>query len=129
MQHLVAIARIVESSPALQTDLIESLLRSYLEEAKCLEASLAQLIADPDPEKIVRYWKAIGGVTKEKRISAICERLEKEKSAITLCIVSIDSLVYMSASLIPYSTLIIIRRQKSATAFTKSSSKFLQFKI
>ena len=128
IQHLVAIARAIECSTALQTKLIESLLRRCSQEAKYLKALLTPLIAGSGMRKIARNWKAIAGVMKEKRISATYKRLEEEKSALTLCIVSIDALVSMSTSPISYSTIVVMRRPKSAIAFTKSSSNYLQFK-
>lgn len=93
IQHLVEIARIIQSSSALQTSLVQSLLESCSREAKELEAILADLVIDPAMGTFARYWKAAGSVRKEKRIAAICDRLEEEKSAITLCIVSISSSV------------------------------------
>ena len=88
VQHLISIARLIESSPALQTDLIRALLESCRREATQIEALLRELTASIDDGKLKRYWKAVGDVKKEKRLSAICERLEECKSAIVLCIVS-----------------------------------------
>ena len=93
VKHLVEIALSIQSSPALQTDLIQSLLERCSREVENLATILAELVIDPGASTLARYWKAAGGVRKEKHIAAICDKLEEEKSAITLCIVSINSSV------------------------------------
>jgi hypothetical protein len=39
------------------------------------------------------YWKTIGSVAKEKQILNVFEKLEKDKSALALCIANIDASV------------------------------------
>ncbi|KAL8826389.1 MAG: hypothetical protein Q9191_003834 [Dirinaria sp. TL-2023a] len=91
IEHLAEIARVIKNSLVLQTDLIASLLRACVQEIGELEGLLSKLVDGATSGRITRYWKAIGGIQTEKRISAICERLEREKTAIILCIVSIDA--------------------------------------
>ena len=92
VQHLTEIARLIESSPALQTTLIERLLESCLRDAAELEALFERMVSKSSSHgKIAKYWKAVGDMNKEKQISALCDRLEEGKSAITLCIVSVGS--------------------------------------
>ena len=96
IQHLVDIAGAIQNSPVLQTDLIQSLLESCNREARDLENVLTELDISPTAGILVRYWKAVGGMKKERRIAALCDRIEEEKSALTLCIVSISSSVKIS---------------------------------
>jgi N-terminal domain on NACHT_NTPase and P-loop NTPases len=91
IQHLIEIARLIQQSPSLQTTLISSLLMSCIEKANELRGILASVSARINAGKVEKYWKALGGVMKEKRILEICESLEQEKSALILCIASIDS--------------------------------------
>ncbi|KAL8792337.1 MAG: hypothetical protein Q9195_005040 [Heterodermia aff. obscurata] len=91
IEHLAGIADLIKNSLVLQTDLIASLLRACVRETRDLEALLSKLVDGAISGRIARYWNAIGGIQTEKRISAICERLEREKTAIILCIVSIDA--------------------------------------
>lgn len=91
IEHLAEIARLIKNSVVLQTDLIASLLRVCVQEIRDLESLLSKLVDGATSGRIARYWKAVGGIQTEKRISAICDRLEREKTAIILCIVSIDA--------------------------------------
>ena len=92
VQHLTEIARLIETSPALQTKLIETLLESCLRDAASLEGIFERMVAKwSQGGKAAKYWRAIGDMNKEKQIAALCDRLEEGKSAITLCIVSVAS--------------------------------------
>jgi hypothetical protein len=91
VEHLIQVARVIEQNPSLQTTLIKSLLLNCVGKSKELECILAHLTASLDAGKVEKYWKALGGVMKEKRISDLCKSLEEEKSAIVLCIASINS--------------------------------------
>ena len=93
IEHLAEVARLIKNSPVLQTDLIASLLRACVPEIGDLEGLLSKLVDGATSGRIARYWKALGGMQTEKRITTICERLEQEKTAIILCIVSIDAYV------------------------------------
>ena len=91
IEQLIEIAKLVEHNTALQTPLIGSVLKRCLEDAGSLLEILKKLDSDASAGRAVKYWKALGGVTKEKRILAICERLEERKSSLALCIASINS--------------------------------------
>lgn len=91
IEHLIQVARVIEQNPSLQTTLINSLLVDCVAKAKHLQSILDHLTASLSSGKIERYWKAIGGVLKEKKISELCNSLGENKSAIVLCIASIDS--------------------------------------
>ena len=93
IEYLAEIARLIDDSPMLQTDLIASLLRACVPEIRDLEGLLSKLVDGATSGRIARYWRAVGGIQHEKRISAICECLEQEKTAIILCIVSVDASV------------------------------------
>jgi hypothetical protein len=82
---------VIERTPPLQTASIGSILNNCVREAKELRDILAKVTVGSDAGKAEKYWNAIIGVTKEKRIANICEKLEEEKSAFALCIASIDS--------------------------------------
>ncbi len=91
VDQLVEIARLIEHNPSLQTPLIASVLARARAEADQLFEILKKIDAQPTPGKMVKYWKALEGVTKEKRIVAICDRLQEIKASLTLNIASINS--------------------------------------
>ncbi|CZR65429.1 uncharacterized protein PAC_15329 [Phialocephala subalpina] len=91
IQHLIDVARLIRQNPSLQTALISSLLMNCVEKARELEAILEKATAKLNAGKIEKYWRTLGGVMKAKRISELCASLEGEKSALSLCIASINS--------------------------------------
>ena len=91
IQHLVEVAQLIQQNPSLQTTLIGSLLMNCIEKAKELQDVLAKVTAKLNAGKIEKYWKALGVVMKESKISELCKSLDEEKSALVLCIASIDS--------------------------------------
>jgi hypothetical protein len=91
IQHLIEVARLIQQNPSLQTTLISSLLMNCNEKAKELEGILGKATAKLNAGKVERYWKTLGGVMKGSRISELCKSLEEEKSALILCIASINS--------------------------------------
>jgi hypothetical protein len=93
IQQLIDIAELIKRTPPLQTALMGSILNNCVKEAEDLRDVLIKLMADSDSSRIEKYWKAIVGVAKEKRILGILEKLEEERSALTLCIASINSSV------------------------------------
>lgn len=95
LELLVEIARLIQKNPSLQTPLISSLLMNCIDKANELQHILAKFTAKLNSGKIERYWKALGGVIKENKISELCKGLEEEKSALVLCICSIDSSVML----------------------------------
>lgn len=91
VEQLVEIARLIENNPSLQTPLIASVLTRARADANQLFDILTKIDAQPTAGKVVKYWKALEGVTKEKRIMAICDGLQEIKASLTLNIASINS--------------------------------------
>ena len=91
IQHLIAIAQLIQQNPTLQTTIINSLLTNCLDKANELREIIAKATASLDAGKIERYWKAFSAAIKESRISELCQSIEEEKSALILCIASVDS--------------------------------------
>ena len=83
--HLISTARLVEEHHLLQTAHVLTHIKATLEQAKSLSAILEQLTKDYSRGSIRRVWKILKA-TKEKEILASFDRLEKEKSALLLCI-------------------------------------------
>jgi hypothetical protein len=93
VQQLIDIAQLIKRTPPLQTALIGSILKNCVKEAEDLRDVLSKLTVESDAVRVEKYWKAVVGVAKEKRILGILEKLEEERNALTLCIVSINSSV------------------------------------
>jgi len=91
VKQLIEIARLIEHNPSLQTPLIASILARARADADQLFKILTKIDVQPTAGKVVKYWKALEGVTKEKRILAICDRLQETKASLTLSIASINS--------------------------------------
>jgi hypothetical protein len=91
VQQLVEIARLIEHNPSLQTSGIASILGTCGREAQQLLDVLWKLSVAAEDGRAKKLWKAIDGMKKEKDILAHLDGLEREKSALTLCISSIDS--------------------------------------
>jgi hypothetical protein len=91
IEQLIEIARLIEHNSALQTPLIGSVLDRCREDTNNLLGILKKLDTEATARKVVKYWTALLGVTKEKKILGIFERLEERKSSLILCIASINS--------------------------------------
>jgi hypothetical protein len=91
VEQLVEIARLIQHNPSLQTSLIASVLNRARADADQLFEILTKIDAQLTAGKVVKYWKALEGVTKEKRILAMCDRLQENKASLTLYIASINS--------------------------------------
>ena len=91
VKQLTEIARLIERNPSLQTPLIASVLTRARADADQLFKILIKIDVQPAAGKVVKYWKGLEGVTKEKRILAICDRLQENKASLTLSIASINS--------------------------------------
>lgn len=90
IRHLVSIARFVEEHHLLQTAHVQAQINATLEQAKTLLETLEQLTEDYSRGTIRKYWKILRGA-KEKEILANFDRLEKEKTALHLCIVLVHT--------------------------------------
>ncbi len=85
IRHLVSAAQLVQQHHLLQTAHVHAQINATLEQAKSLSEILEQLTIDYTHGSIRRYWKILKA-SKEKQILANFDRLEKEKSALILCI-------------------------------------------
>ena len=83
--QLISTAQLVEENHFLQTAYVLNQTNATLKQAKNLSAILQRLTEDYSRGPIRRCWKLLTG-TKEKEILAIFDRLEKEKSALILCV-------------------------------------------
>jgi hypothetical protein len=90
IEQFIEIARLIEDEPTLQTPLIGSILATCHRDADQLLEILKEIDTQPTAGKVGKYWKFLV-VTKEKRILAICERLQQKKSSLILCITSVNS--------------------------------------
>jgi hypothetical protein len=91
IEQLVEIARLIEHNPTLQTPLISSVLATCHGDADQLLGIWKKIDTQPTAGKVAKYWKALEGATKEKRILAICERLQQKKNSLTLYIANVNS--------------------------------------
>jgi len=91
VSSLVEVAKLISSKPQLQTNQVEVILQSCLKEARTLRDILQGLLTEKDSSQIKKWAKAIGGVVKESKIMELLQSLEREKSALVLCITSIYS--------------------------------------
>lgn len=94
IENLIAIANIISDKPHLQTTEIHGAVQRCLKEAETLKAALA---GPADTAKRLKKLRHVfGGLAMENKIVEIMARLEREKSALVLCISTIDS--YASSS-------------------------------
>ena len=91
VEQLVAIARLVQHNLSLQTDLVASILGNCFREAGQLGEELKKISVSAGGGRAKSIWKVLVGLTKEEKILAHFARLEQEKSALALCIETIDS--------------------------------------
>jgi|SRR5579862_3561513 len=91
VEQLIAISRLVQHNPSLQTDLVASVLGNCFAVAGQLGEELRKLSVSAGDGKVEGIWTVIVGLTKEEKILALFERLDQEKSMLALCIEAIDS--------------------------------------
>jgi hypothetical protein len=91
VKQLIDIARLIKHNPPLQTALVESILRNCVGEAEKLQEILGKISTAAGDARVKKLWKALDGVTKEKKILTLFAKLEREKSSLALCIETIDS--------------------------------------
>lgn len=99
VEQLIDIAKLIESTSSLQTDLVASILSSCTDEAHRLLHSLQQVAPGPENHLPMKIWKAVNGTTKEKKILEHFTKLEQGKSSLTLCIGTTDSSVLNTINL------------------------------
>ena len=91
IEQLVDVSRLIEKNQSLQTGEITSILKECLVEVNHLRDILSKITLEVGDGKVKQLWKAIDGVMKEKKINALFEELEQQKSSLTLCIQAVDS--------------------------------------
>ena len=87
---LIQVAHLIESRESLQTEVISDQVRSTLQQAENLHELLQKLKEKISKSSVKRVWTALIG-DKGKEIEATFERLEREKSALLLCISLVQS--------------------------------------
>ena len=90
VEQLIDIAKLIESNPSLQTDLVASVLSGCTEEAYKLLHILQKLTHSLGADRTTSVWKAMSGVAKEKKILEHLAKLEKAKTTLALCIETVD---------------------------------------
>ena len=85
IRQLQSTVQLVQQNHLLQTAHVYAHINATLEQAKTLSAILEQLTKDYSRGSIRKYWKILKA-SREKEILDIFDRLEKEKSALILCI-------------------------------------------
>ena len=91
VEQLIDISRLIERNPSLQTNAVASILRTCLLDAKKLHEILGKLSISAQDGKAKKIWKALDGLTKEKKIDALFQNLEQQKSSLALSIQAVDS--------------------------------------
>jgi hypothetical protein len=91
IEQLIEITRLIEHNSTLQTPLMTSVLAACHGDADQLLDILKKIDIQPIAGMATKCWKALVGVTKEKRILAICERLQGKKNSLILCIANVNS--------------------------------------
>jgi hypothetical protein len=91
VEQLIAIARLVQHNPSLQTNLVASILGNCFQEAGQLGDKLRKISVSAEDSTTRKVWKVLVGLTKEEKILALFARLEQEKVVLILCIEMIDS--------------------------------------
>jgi len=74
-------------------DTIISILQGCQDKAQQLLNILWKILAAAGDGKVKRLWKAVDGITREKKILEHLRKLEQEKTSLALCIATIDSWV------------------------------------
>ena len=90
LARLVQTLRLIQHCPSLQTSVPVSILTSLTTEVRALQDILGKVTPEATAGKAKIYWKSLDCAFKEKKILSVCRRLEEEKSALTLCIATIN---------------------------------------
>ena len=90
VEQLIDIAKLIKKNPSLQTDPVSSILKSCSNEARDLLHILRGVTPAGGAYRPENIWRALAAVSKEKTIVAHLANLERGKSALALCIETID---------------------------------------
>jgi hypothetical protein len=85
------IARLIGSKSHLQTEEVNVVLDRCLKAAGALRDVLQGLFVEGDGPAVKRWAKSVGGLVMERKVLELMQNLEREKTALVLCIASIDS--------------------------------------
>jgi hypothetical protein len=91
LEQLLETARIIERSPSLQKRAVHSHIESALSQAQALSKILDRAAAERGRGSLGRLWRTVRATIREKEIVPFFDRLEKEKTALILCIVATNS--------------------------------------
>ena len=91
VEQLIDISKLIERNLSLQTNAVASILRTCLLKATKLQEILGKLSVSAQDGKSKKLWKALDGLTKEKKIDALFQNLEQQKSSLALSIQAVDS--------------------------------------
>ena len=86
IMQVVEITKIINTAPALHTDIIRAILDASTFDARQLFDLLEPLVVKEDDTKTTRCWKTICGLKQESRILDVLDRLEERRTALILCI-------------------------------------------
>ena len=93
VKHLLGVAEQVRSNQWLQTPAIARLLGVVLKHAEYAQSMLPKLETNSSANQrlMINYWRAYKHTKKEEEVLQVFTILEKHKSALTLCILEIQS--------------------------------------
>lgn len=94
VQQLVAITSLIERNTSLQTDLMASALTTCLETTRQLLDELSRISTSAGDRRVRRVWKGLIGLMVEGKLQRLFTQLEQRKSALALCIGTIDASVH-----------------------------------
>jgi hypothetical protein len=79
-------ARLIIQNPSLQTASVASILSTCLRSAEEFHGTLKKISVTTMDRQVKKIQKALTAAMKEKKILALFENLEREKSSLALCI-------------------------------------------
>lgn len=91
VDQLVAITRLIERNPSLQTDWMASALTTCLETTRQLLDELSKISTSAGDGRARRVWKILVGMTVEEKLQGLFAQLEQGKSSLAVYIGTIDA--------------------------------------
>lgn len=86
VEQLVEITKAIESTPDLDRELVQSVMKTSVIDAQALLDLIEPIAFAAGDGRGKRYWKALCGAAKEDRILGLLDGLEERKTALILCI-------------------------------------------
>jgi hypothetical protein len=90
IEQLIDISKLIAKTPTLQATAIQSVLVTCLRTTITLRGILQELSSDKEG-LLRRIMKAVKAVRKEDKIMILLDNIERDKSALALCIHQIDA--------------------------------------